>query len=76
MEFEHTSERSGSRRTSLNYPHHSADDQARPNRYIDAGVYSMTDDQLYDIIGEIVIETGFQGMVSQRVQLRAFDEKF
>ena len=23
----------------------------------------MTDDQLYDIIGEIVIETGFQGMV-------------
>jgi len=41
----------------------SSDDQARPNRYIDAGVYSMTDDQLYDIIGEIVIETGFQGMV-------------
>jgi hypothetical protein len=40
------------------------DDQARPNRYIDAGVYSMTDDQLYDIIGEIVIETGFQAMVS------------
>jgi hypothetical protein len=23
----------------------------------------MTDEQLYDIIGEIVIETGFQGMV-------------
>jgi len=23
----------------------------------------MSDDQLYDIIGEIVIETGFQGMV-------------
>ena len=23
----------------------------------------MTEDQLYDIIGEIVIETGFQGMV-------------
>lgn len=24
----------------------------------------MTDDQLYDIIGEIVMETGFQRMVS------------
>jgi len=36
---------------------------SRPNRYIDAGVYSMTEDQLDGIIGEIVLETGFQGMV-------------
>lgn len=36
---------------------------SRPNHYVDAGVYSMTEDQLDDIISEIVLETGFQGMV-------------
>jgi hypothetical protein len=38
--------------------------QGRPNQYIDAGVYSMTEDQLDGMIGEIVLEAGFQSFVS------------
>jgi hypothetical protein len=36
----------------------------RPNCYIDAGLYSMTEDQLDGMVGEILLESGFQAMVS------------
>lgn len=48
---------------------------SRPNRYIDAGVYSMTEDQLDGIINEIVLETGFQGMVRLSSYLCKADDR-
>lgn len=37
---------------------------SRPNRFITAGVYGMSELELGDVMDELVTEVGFQSMVS------------